>query len=125
MKQLAVKQEPQLLSSVALTGGECVVQETPGNPSLDELHAEDVARESVKEEEVDDSMEDAKKVADWLCRPCDQVLALISFCNFHYHGHSSQCKCDLRLILKYAMVASLRCCSATDASLAAGGQVPC
>lgn len=76
MKQLAGKQEPQLLSSVALTGGECVVQETPGNPSLDELHAEDVARESVKEEEVDDSMEDAKKVADWLCRPFDQVLAL-------------------------------------------------
>lgn len=38
-----------------------VVQETPSNPSLDELHAEDV-----KDEEGDDTVEDAKKVADSL-----------------------------------------------------------
>lgn len=38
-----------------------VVQETPSNPSLDELHAEDV-----KDKEADDRVEDAKKVADCL-----------------------------------------------------------
>ena len=41
-----------------------VVQEAPSNPSLDELHAEDAAHDSMKDEEADDSMEDAKKVAD-------------------------------------------------------------
>lgn len=42
---------------------EHVVQEAPCNPSLDELHAEDAAHDNVKDEEDDDSMEDAKKVS--------------------------------------------------------------
>lgn len=40
-----------------------VVQETPSNPSLDELHAQDAAHDILKDEEAGDGMADAKKVS--------------------------------------------------------------
>lgn len=52
-----------------------VVQEAPSNPSLDELHAEDV-----KDEEADDRVEDAKKVADCLRQSFCAFVFLLSSC---------------------------------------------
>ena len=60
-----------------------------GNPSLEELHAEDVVHDDVKDGAVDDNMEDAKKVADFLCKLFLDTLILRACkrvdCSAHYH----------------------------------------
>lgn len=56
-----------------------MVQETylnAGNPSLEELHAEDGAHDGAKDGALDDDVEDAKKVADLLCNPCGNLTTL-------------------------------------------------
>ena len=55
------------------------MQEAASNPSLDELHAEDAAHDSVKDEEAHDSMEDAKKVSLLLC--VNAPVTLLAVCS--------------------------------------------
>lgn len=76
-----------------------VVQETPSNPSLDELHAEDV-----KDEEADERVEDAKKVADCLRQ---------SFRAWSWFLLSSCKICLGQLLTCTVVLPALACCSAT------------
>ena len=80
-----------------------------GNPSLEELHAEDVAHDDVKDGAVDDNMEDAKKVADFswqnLLRPSYPVHVSVLTAVLT----TIQSTCKLRLKGITCMAATLTC----------------